>query len=338
MSVTGTATLASPDRTGELVAEVDAFLRAEPLPPSFDDLDQRFRYLVGYQRRLHEAGLAVPGWPVEVGGRGLDVADAVTISSALGRAGAPELINFVATDVLAPALFRFGDPGRVRQWMPRAAAADEIWCQMFSEPDAGSDLTSLRTRAKPVDDGWMVNGQKVWSTWAQYATRGVLLARTGTAEARHRAITAFVVDMGTPGITIKPLVTMTHAAEFAEVFFDDVLLPPDAVIGAVDSGWALAQVVLNAERGPYAIRRASVIGGAFSHVLDAARAGQVSDPARRAVLRAYTDFTMLELRISQLVRQVIAGVDSGPEAAVTKQLDDRGGAERLRRVARTAGA
>jgi alkylation response protein AidB-like acyl-CoA dehydrogenase len=302
------------------VAEVESFLAAESPAPEFRSLDERFQYLVGYQRRLHGAGLAVPGWPVDLGGRGLDARDAVAVSSALGRRGAPELINFVGTDVLGPALLRWGDPERLVRWMPRIASADEIWCQLFSEPDAGSDLTSLRTRAERTEDGWTVNGQKVWSTWAQFATWGFLLARTGDPETRHRGISAFAIDMGSPGITIKPLVTMTEAAEFAEVFFDEVQLPHDALLGEVNGGWALAQTILNAERGPYAVRRAAVIGGAMTRLLERARDRVLDATQRRAVVQAFMDFRMLELRIDTVVEQVAAGRDTGPEAALTKQL------------------
>ncbi len=303
-----------------LVAEVEAFLAREPELPDFADLDERFAYLVEYQRRLHDASLAVPSWPVQLGGRGLEPRTAATVATALGRGGAPELINFVGTDVLAPALLRFADGDRLARWMPRIASAEEIWCQLFSEPDAGSDLTSLRTRATPGDGGWRITGQKVWSTWAQYATWGFLLARTGTPESRHRGITAFVVDMATPGITVRPLQTMTRAAEFAEVFFDDVALPGDAPVGPVDGGWAVAQVILNAERGPYAIRRASVIGAALAGLLQRARDTNMDAATRVDVTKAYVDFRLLGLRIDRVVEQLAAGGEIGPEAAITKQL------------------
>ena len=303
-----------------LVAEVAAFLAGEPALPPFADLDQRFAYLVAYQRRLHEASLAVPSWPVHLGGRGLDPRAAAAVATALGRGGAPELINFVGTDVLAPALLRFAAPERLARWMPRIASAEEIWCQLFSEPDAGSDLTSLRTRAAPTDDGWLVNGQKVWSTWAQYATWGFLLARTGPLESRHRSITAFVVAMDAPGITIRPLPTMTRAAEFAEVSFQDVWLPADAVVGAVDGGWALAQVILNAERGPYAVRRASVIGGALGPLLQRAGDAPLVAADRAVLTQAYIDFRLLELRIARVVEDLASGREVGADAAVTKQL------------------
>jgi alkylation response protein AidB-like acyl-CoA dehydrogenase len=309
----------TPDQEA-LVEDVRAFLDNEPEAPAFKNLDDRFSYLVDYQRRLNEARLAVPAWPAELGGRGLDVAEAAVVSRALGLGGAPELINFVGTDVVGPALLRFATPEQLRAWMPKMAAAEEIWCQLFSEPDAGSDLTSLRTRAERVDAGFRVDGQKVWSTWAQYARWGLLLARTGTVEARHRGITAFVIEMDRPGIAVRPLTTMTGSAEFAEVFFDGLLVPEDAVIGDVDGGWAVAQVILNAERGPYAVRRAAVIGAALQRVLAMARTRDLDPTTRDLVARAVTGFRLLELRVDQLVADLTRGAEVGPEAAIIKQL------------------
>jgi alkylation response protein AidB-like acyl-CoA dehydrogenase len=309
----------TPDQEA-LVEDVRAFLDNEPEAPAFKNLDERFSYLVDYQRRLNEARLAVPAWPTELGGRGLDVAEAAVVSRALGLGGAPELINFVGTDVVGPALLRFAAPEQLRAWMPKMAAAEEIWCQLFSEPDAGSDLTSLRTRAERVDGGFRIDGQKVWSTWAQYARWGLLLARTGTAEARHRGITAFVIEMDRPGIAVRPLTTMTGSAEFAEVFFDGLLVPEDAVIGDVDGGWAVAQVILNAERGPYAVRRAAVIGAALQDALAMARTGDLDPTTRDQVARAVTGFRLLELRVDRLVADLTTGAEVGPDAAIIKQL------------------
>lgn len=304
----------------DVVAEVEAFLRAEPAVPGFQTLEERVSYLVKYQARLHAAGLAVPAWPVEYGGRGLDVRDAVAVAEALGAGGAPELINFVATDVVGPALLAFGDPTRLTSWLPKMADATEIWCQLFSEPDAGSDLTSLRTRASRVRDGWLINGQKVWCTWAQFATYGLLLARTGSSEDRHRGITAFVIDMGTPGTVIRPLRTMTGTSEFAEVFFNDVTLPSDAVIGEVNRGWAVAQAMLNAERGTYAIRRAAVIAAALGRTMTAARDSDLSADDRQAFARAFTAIRLLQLRVAKVADLLAAGADIGSSAALTKLL------------------
>jgi alkylation response protein AidB-like acyl-CoA dehydrogenase len=307
-----------------LAEDVAKFLSSEPEQPPFESLDARVAYLRAYQARLHRVGLSVPAWPPEYGGRGLGHRDAAVVAGALGAGGAPELINFVGTDVLGPALFRYGRTDDLLRWMPPMAAADEIWCQLFSEPEAGSDLASLRTRAEQRADGnWVINGQKVWSTWAQYATWGFLLARTGPADSRHRGISAFVLQMDRPGLEIRPLRTMTGSAEFAEVFFEDVELEPATLVGEVDGGWAIAQVILAAERGPYAVRRAAVIGAALARSLAIARTRSLTPSLRELTMRAWTDFRILEFRISQLVGELAAGAEIGRRAAVTKELMTR---------------
>ncbi len=186
-----------------------------------------------------------------VRGRGLPAGEAIVVLEELGRLRSPELINFVAVEVIAPALMAFVDDERLTRWLPTMASAEEVWCQLFSEPDAGSDLSSLRTRAVPDGDGWLITGRKMWSTWGQFADLGLLLARTGTLESRHRGVSAFVIDMRQPGVEVRPLVTMTGAAEFAEVTFDEVPVASDRLVGEVDRGWAVALHMLANERGPY---------------------------------------------------------------------------------------
>jgi len=313
-----TATLA--DEEQALIAEVGAFVASEQPMPEFASLGDRFSYLVGYQQRLHEAGLVVPSWPKELGGRDLGVRADAIVATALGAHGAPELINYTGTDVVGPALLQFAEPDRLTRLMPPIASAEELWCQLFSEPDAGSDLTSLRTRAEHCAGGWRINGQKVWSTWAPYADWGLLLARTGAPEDRHRALTAFVIDMRSPGIAIRPLRTMTGSAEFAEVFFEDVLVPADGVLGEVNGGWEVATVMLNSERGIYAVRRASVIAGALGRVLTLAADRALDVQTRHAIAQAFIDLRLLELRVHQLVDQLAAGDPIGPESALTKRL------------------
>ena len=305
----------------QLIREVEAFLLCDlgVINQPGASSEDRFTALVQFQRRLNEKGLVVPSWPIELGGRGVDVSDASVVSRALGRGGAPELINFVATEVLAPALFKFAAHENLVRWMPPMASAEEIWCQMFSEPDAGSDLTSLRTRAEKTTNGtWKVNGQKVWSTWAQFARWGLLLARTGSAESRHRGITAFVIDMRSDGVDVRPLQTMTGSSEFSEVYFDDLEISDAARIGDVDGGWAVALSVLNAERGPYAIRRAALIERSLILALEQAREESPAPVLRHEVVRAYISCRLLENRIETLVDQLSNGVTVGPESALTK--------------------
>ena len=301
--------------------EVREFTGSIGPEPEFSTDEDHFQFLVEFQQRLNAAGLTAVAWPSLYGGRDLTPKEYAIVCEELGRARAPELINFVGIDVLAPALMAFCRPEQLRSWLPPMAAADHIWCQLFSEPDAGSDLTDLRTRAKRVPGGWSISGQKVWSTWAQYADFGVLLARTGTQESRHRGISAFVVDMANPAITVRPLRTMTGVSEFAEVFFDDARLPDDSIVGVPDEGWKVAQLILMSERGPYAIRRAAVLRGALSGLRElAVSLGHSSTELRRSIVDAVIDMRLLDLRIANVVDQLCAGHTIGNEAAITKLL------------------
>lgn len=302
----------------DLEAEVAAHLAAHPpaRPPAA--LEERFAWLVEQQRRLHEAGLAVVSWPEEHGGRGLPASDALRVSTALGRAGAPELINFVAIEVIAPALAAFADADQLTRWLPPMAGAEEVWCQLFSEPDAGSDLAALRTRATFDGEVWRIHGAKVWSTWAQFASKGLLLARTGPLADRHRSIAAFVIEMDQPGVDVHPLATMTGAAEFAEVTFDGAVVHPDDVVGDVAAGWGVTLRTLESERGPYAIRRAAVLSGALQRVLDTARRRALDPHRRRRVVDAYTAMWALERRAGAVAARLEAGEDLGAEATLTK--------------------
>ena len=304
------------ERFAEEVRSFTATIEPEPLHHS---VDEQFKYLVGFQQRLHNAGLAAVAWPREYGGRAMSPVEYAIVCDELGKARAPEVINFVAIDVIAPALLSWIDPDRLRTWLPAIASAEEIWCQLFSEPDAGSDLASLRTSAQPEGGGWRITGQKVWSTWAQFATWGLLLARTGTAESRHRGITAFVVDMSTSGIEVRPLQTMTGSAEFAEVFFDGARLPADAVVGEVGAGWQVANVMLTAERGPYAIRRSAVLRGALTGLHQLA-AGCTDPVQRQSVAEATIAMELLDLRIAEVVKILTGGAEVGFASALTKLL------------------
>jgi alkylation response protein AidB-like acyl-CoA dehydrogenase len=304
-----------------LAEEVGRFVDGDPeVGRRHVDQDELVRALVDYQGRLHRAGLAVVAWPRRYGGRGLAAVDAAVVAAELGRRRAPELINFVGVDILAPVLLDHCEDTLLQRWLPPMATAEEIWCQLFSEPDAGSDLASLRTRAVPDGDGWRVSGEKVWSTWAQYARWGLLLARTGSADSRHRGISAFVVDMRTAGITVSPLRTMTGSAEFAAVHFDAVHLPASALVGAVDGGWTITLQVLANERGPYAVRRVAVLRTALDQASDEARRRGIDAVRRQELVEAVIAMETLELRIAGMVAEMAAGRAPGAEAAITKLL------------------
>ena len=302
----------------QLSAEVEAFIDRNPIGHAPAGLDERFKWLVDFQRRLHEANLAVVSWPTELGGRGLSPFDAIVVAEDLGRAKAPELINFIATEVVAPALMAYASHEQLLRWLPPMASADVVWCQLFSEPDAGSDLGSLRTKAVWDGEVWRITGTKVWSTWAQYADRGLLLARTGPLETRHKTIGAFVIDMDQPGIDVRPLVTMTGAAEFAEIAFDDVIARPEDVVGEVDQGWAVAMRMLENERGPYAMRRVAVLSAGITVLHDMARQRELSPTQRHQVVDATITMRLLELRAARVAALLDAGEPLGAESTLTK--------------------
>ena len=303
-----------------LLAEVDQYVAGLDRSALPADLEKRFARLVAEQAALDKAGLAVVAWPERFGGRGLGPAEAAIVAGLLGKAGAPETINFVALEVVAPALMRHASEEQLLQWLPPMAPAEKVWCQLFSEPDAGSDLAALRTRAEPDGDDWIVTGTKLWCTWGQFADLGLLLARTGSTDSRHRGITAFVIEMNSPGIEVRPLRSMTGVSEFAEVVFDGARVAGTQIVGTVDQGWAVAMDMLSAERGSYAVRRASVVSGALSALLDQAGNRQSSTVERDLLVKATIKMRLLDLRIEEVVRQLEAGESLGPEAAVTKLL------------------
>jgi alkylation response protein AidB-like acyl-CoA dehydrogenase len=321
------------DSAGELTLtpalgeEVDEFMSTAviPVPPADEgDLDRYIRGLRHFQADLHAAGLAVPSWPERFGGRGLDPIVAAAVAQRLGELGAPELVNFVGLEVLAPGLLRYVDDERLSRWLPPMASAGELWCQLFSEPDAGSDLASLRTTAQVDGDGWRITGQKIWSTWGQYSDWGLVLARTGSAEERHRGITAFVVDMHQDGVNAHPLRAMTGEAEFAEVFLDGVRVGRNGLVGEVGDGWAVTMHILAAERGPYAIHRASLLRKTVGEVLEAARrrcgSGKQSAEERDVITSAVIACRILDLHIGQVAARLAKGEMPGPESALTKLL------------------
>jgi alkylation response protein AidB-like acyl-CoA dehydrogenase len=301
-----------------LTAEVEAFLATNPpgRPPA--DLAERFAWLVDYQRRVHEAGLAVVSWPVELGGRGLGPFEAIEVAEAMGRGKAPELINFVATEVVAPALRAHSTPEQVARWLPPMASAEVVWCQLFSEPDAGSDLASLRTRAVRDGGGWRITGRKVWSTWGQFAHKGLLLARTGDTALRHKSITAMVIDMDQPEVEVRPLVTMTGVAEFAEVAFDGAWVDDRDVVGEEGGGWAVALQMLENERGPYALRRVAVLGAGLERLTERARRAALPRAARERLVDAWISMFLLERRGAIVASRLATGSPLGAEATLAK--------------------
>jgi alkylation response protein AidB-like acyl-CoA dehydrogenase len=201
-----------------------------------------------WQRRLAEGGLAGATWPAEVGGQGLGPIEQVIISQEIGRAGVPGILDVIGVGMLGPTIIAHGTDEQKSRYLGPMLHADEVWCQLFSEPAAGSDLAGIQARAKRDGDGWRLSGQKVWTTNAQFSAYGLLLARTDADVPKHKGLTMFIVPMDAEGVTVRGLRQITGDAEFNEVFLDDVALGDDAVVGGVGNGWGTALTTLMFER------------------------------------------------------------------------------------------
>src|SRR3954451_22756381 len=209
-----------------------------------EDLDEHMRHLSLVKRAVFDAGWMRWGWPERVGGLGGSTILRAYLGEAVTARAFADPGGWSMTEGLVPTMIDFAAPELAAEMVPLQLRGDETWCQGFSEPGTGSNLANLQCRAVATDDGWQVTGQKVWTSYAQYAQRCVLLTRTGAPDSAHRGITALFVDMDSPGITIRPLQTMNGRAEFSEVFFDDVYVPAGRLLGQVNQGWAIAMDLL----------------------------------------------------------------------------------------------
>lgn len=219
------------------------------------EVTETFARLRLLQRALYDAGWIRLGWPKEIGGLGGRPILRSVVSEELAAAGYPPPFSFATQEVLGPAVAEFARPELAAEVLPRLLRGDETWCQGFSEPGAGSDLASLRLKATAADGGWRVSGEKIWTSWAQFADRCLLLARTGAPDSGHRGISAFLLDMDSSGIEVSPLRSMNGDDEFCSLYFDDVFIPRERLLGAVDGGWLVAMHVLAGERGAAAWQR-----------------------------------------------------------------------------------
>jgi alkylation response protein AidB-like acyl-CoA dehydrogenase len=308
--------------------ECRAWLRAnlpweygKGFPPRFDDLADEVAFGRQWQAKLASGRWVGVAWPEEYGGRGAGPVAHYIVTEELARARAPELVGRIGVNLLGPTLLAHGTSEQKARYLPKILAADEIWCQLFSEPGAGSDLASLRTRATRTEGGWLLSGQKVWTSYAQFADFGACLARSNSEPGvkAQAGISYFIVDMRDPGVEVRPLRQITDESEFNEVFLTDVFIPDERVVGAVDEGWRIANSTLTHERGVNP--RQLVI---HSQLLDelwrlAHDRGALDDP--RLAPRLAEAF--IELRIFQLhnwrsISRTSKGAEPGPVGAINK--------------------
>jgi len=268
------------------------------------------------RRLLYDGGWTRLGWPEWCGGLGGSPVQRAAVLEALAAAGyaIPDVQGTV--EIIAPMLIRFA-PHLATAHLPAALVGDELWCQGFSEPDAGSDLGSLRTRATPDGDGFRLSGQKMWSSWGHVARRACVLARTGAPDSGYRGLTMFWVDLDSPGITRRPTRCESGRAEVAEIFLDGVAVPAERVIGEVGGGWRAVMHLMQFERGAYAWQRQADLHTELERLLGATTTAPDAD---RVVGDAYLALFALRSQCAATLAELATGHDLGPEISVDKLL------------------
>jgi alkylation response protein AidB-like acyl-CoA dehydrogenase len=301
---------------------LDAWLdeHQEALAPEHSgaaSLDDDVAQINKVKRLTYDAGWIRYGWPERVGGLGGSNLLRAYLAEALTSRYLVEPGLYSMVEILVPTLIDFATPDLAAAMVPRLLSGEETWCQGFSEPGTGSNLASLTCRATRTDEGWRVDGQKVWTSLAQYSQRCVLLTRTGTVESAHRGITALFVDMKSPGITARPIETMHGAPEFCEVFFDDVLVPFERTLGEVGEGWAVAMELLPYERSTSLWQKAAYLHRRLQDLLLTAPPGRL-DPSALAEVTQLVFAFAARSRATQ--HRLAAGDHLGPETSIDKVL------------------
>jgi alkylation response protein AidB-like acyl-CoA dehydrogenase len=309
--------------------EVRAFL-AEHCPDPAEvphDLDERIAYLRGWQARCYEAGYVGRAWPAAFGGGGRPTVEQIVVDTEMAAAGAPERVAIVGLDVLGPALLAFGTDEQRRRYIAPILAADELWSQGFSEPEAGSDLASLRTQAVETDEGYVLNGQKTWISWGQFSRWCGVLARTDPDVPKHKGISLLIVDVESPGVEMRPMEQITGHAEFCELFLDNVLVPKERLLGAAGQGWEIAMHVVAHERGTAALPRQVALRTWLDRlVADAADVRRDGAPvlahedAQATLAEALIEIEVLRHHAARTMSAFVNGGAVGPESSGVKLL------------------
>jgi alkylation response protein AidB-like acyl-CoA dehydrogenase len=309
--------------------ELTAWLDATDLRPRFEgtgSLDEQMGQYVRVKRALWDAGFGRRGWPEAVGGLGGPPLLRAVVGEEVATRDLADASCWSMIEVLAPTVIAFAPPGAAAAWVSPLLRGDEMWCQGFSEPDAGSDLAALTCRATPTAGGWRIDGQKVWTSYAQYASRCVLLTRTGEHGSAHRGITAFFVDVDSPGITVRPIGTQHGREEFTEVFFDGVIVPDDRRLGEVGDGWRVAMDVLPYERsttfwhrGAHLLHRCDQLVAELAEQ-DQRGAEDPSPTTAHALGAAYQALLAFRLRSRATQLRLAAGEALGAETSIDKIL------------------
>ena len=281
-----------------------------------------FDVRLAWEQQLGQAGWVGLGWPVEHGGRGASLMQQVVFAEEYSRAGAPARVNHMGENLLGPTLIAFGTPQQQARFLPPILRGEELWCQGYSEPNAGSDLANVQTRAVLADDGseWLVTGQKLWTSLAHWADWCFAVCRTGPGSVRHRGLSYLLVPMRQPGVDIRPIVQLTGTSEFNEVFFDRARCPAANVVGQVDEGWRVAMGTLAFERGVSTLAQQIGFQRELDRVIAAARRSGASraPAARQRLADAWIGLRLLRYNALRAMSGLAAGGTPGPEASISK--------------------
>ena len=290
-------------------------------PGSFASIDDEVAWGREWQATMAADRMVAISWPESVGGRGASPVEVALYNMEYARAGAPQPVNRVGINLAGPTLLACGTEAQQARWLPSILDASELWCQLFSEPDAGSDLASLRTRGERADGGWLVTGQKVWTSYAQFSKWGIALVRTDPDAKKHHGISYMVIDMEAEGIEIRPLHQITDEAEFNEVFLTDVFVPDDQLVGELHQGWMVANTTLAHERGTNFPFKEQVVHEVYLDELArlADERGRLSDPlVADAIADAFVRLRLLRLQNWRTLSALGRGEEPGPESSVVK--------------------
>jgi alkylation response protein AidB-like acyl-CoA dehydrogenase len=302
--------------------EVRAWLKANAPKDDSDEANQEkvIQNRRAWQKKLHEAGYVGITWPKEYGGRGGDFMDQLIFNDEMIVAQTPEPINVIGLGMGGPVVIAHGTEEQKKRYLPPLLSAEEIWCQGFSEPNAGSDLSGLQTRAEDKGDHYLVNGQKVWTTLAHVAKWCMLLTRERKEENPRHGLTYLLVDMETPGVEVRPLVQITGDAEFNEIFFKDVMVPKSQILGEAGEGWAVAMTTLLHERGTLGMALATRAQITAAELAEHTRKlGRGSDPLVRQKVAQHTiEARALQLNGYRAVTAMKRNGIPGPEGSILK--------------------
>jgi alkylation response protein AidB-like acyl-CoA dehydrogenase len=288
-------------------------------------LEESFPYLRAWQRKLYEGGWAAVSWPKEYGGRGATLMEQSLFWEEMARVEAPPMANSLGLGLIGPTIIAYGTDEQKKRFIPKILSAEEIWCQGFSEPNAGSDLAALQTEARLDGDHYVVNGQKVWTSYGWIGNWCELVVRTDSSVPKHKGLSVLLIDMKSPGVEVRPLKQMTGESEFNEIFFRDVRVPVANLLGKVNDGWNVAVSTLMYERGSYGARLHLIFKRAITRLIELSHKFQkdghpaAQDPiTRQKLAQCYAEIEIMRWNQLRAFSRVTATGVPGPEGSIQK--------------------